>query len=387
MKSRIHEWGNYFKTVSLSKGEQTYMPKTSKELCKRYKIWIINTITLTIIFLIFFATITIYIDPLFHYHKPLKNYAYPLTYENERYQNDGIIRNFEYNSIITGSSMTENFKKTEADQIFSAQFIKVPFSGASYKEINDSLQKAYHIKKNIKYVIRCLDYTQLIKNKDFSNKNMIYPTYLYNDNPFDDVNYVLNKSILFTYTRDVIQYTNEGNQTTTFDDYANWNDFYTYGIDTVLSTYTLGERASVSQILSEDDSTMILENIQQNVTDLVDEHPETIFYLFFPPYSICYWDMLKNDGQVDWRIDAEEIAIKELLKHPNIKLYSFCDNFDLVCNLNNYKDMAHYGEWVNSQILEWMYEEKHQLTEENFQQYLETIRVFYNSYDYTSLRR
>lgn len=130
---------------------------------------------------------------------------------------------------------------------------------------------------------------------------------------------------------------------------------------------------------------MVIGNIRQNVTDLADEHPETTFYLFFPPYSICYWDVLDNNGEVDWRIDAEEAAIEELLKHPNIRLYSFCSNFDLVCNLDNYKDAGHYGEWVNSWMLEWMQDDRYLLTKQNYREYLDTIRDFYGSYDYSSL--
>lgn len=351
---------------------------------KKHIIWIINTIIMTIISFCLFALITVYIDPLFHYHGPLPDYEYPL--DNERYQNDGITRNFEYDSIITGTSMVENFKTSEADQIFGADFIKVPFWGSRYKETNDNLQKAYDAGKNISYVIRCLDYTMLVLDKDAYMEEGEYPTYLYNTNPFDDVKYVLNKEIALTYTRNVIKYTEAGNKTTSFDAYTNWNDEYTFGAETVLSTYTLGEKAKTEQELSEDEKVMIYENILQNVTDLADAHPETTFYLFFPPYSICYWDTLHNDGQIDWRIDAERAAIEEMLKHPNIRLYSFCDDFELVCNLDNYKDQAHYGEWVNSWILEWMHDGEHLLTEENYEEYIETIRKFYHSYDYSLLR-
>ena len=103
-------------------------------------------------------------------------------------------------------------------------------------------------------------------------------------------------------------------------------------------------------------------------------------------YSICLWDSKDNAGQIDWYIDAEQIAIGELIKHPNIKLFSFNTNFDLICNLDNYKDIVHYGEWVNSQILEWMQNDEYLLTEHNYKEYIGTIREFYNSYDYGSLR-
>lgn len=181
-------------------------------------------------------------------------------------------------------------------------------------------------------------------------------------------------------------YTRSGKETTSFDIYANWNSARTCGKENVLDAYSLEEPVYISQKLTEKERQMVLENIQQNVTNLADKHPETIFYLFFPPYSICYWDEMMNKGKVDWRIDAEQIAIEEIIKHKNIKLYSFCNNFELVCDLDNYHDQAHYGEWVNSCILEWMQKDEYLLTNDNYRGYIDSIRNFYNSYDYRSLR-
>lgn len=355
--------------------------------CKTHIMWIVSTLLSTIIALTAVASLTIYIDPLFHYHKPLENYKYPLI--DERYQNDGISRNFEYDGIITGSSMVENFKTSEADALFHADFIKIPFSGAHYKEINDNLQRAYDSGKNIKYIIRCLDlYTLPEDHKDAYRTDINYPNYLYNNNPFDDVSYVLNKSILFTRTLTVISMKNTGNNNapTSFDDYEYWSSRCVYGKEAVLSTYDKPPKnAEPIQALLTEEKEMILENILQNVTALADAHPETIFYLFFPPYSICFWD--RENENINRLISAAEIATEEILKHPNIKLYAFFNNFELVCNLDNYKDVAHYGGWVNSQMLEWIYENKYLLTKENYQDYLNETRDFYNSYDYETLWR
>lgn len=351
---------------------------------KKYVIWITSTILFLIVVFALFASMTIYIDPFFHYHTPLKTYEYPI--DNEVYQNDGIVRNFEYDGIITGTSMVENFKTSEANEVFNANFIKVPIAGASFKRINQTIQRAYNAGKDIKYVIRCLDYNRLIQDKDIDSYGANFPTYLYNDNPFDDMGYILNKSILLGSTWNVIKYTEAGNKTTSFDDYANWNKYHTFGAEAVLSTYTLGEKWDNDRVLSEDEREMVLENIRKNVTDLADEHPETMFYLFFSPYSICYWDDLNNKRFIDWSIDVERVVIEEILKHSNIKLYSFNNNFELVCNLNNYKDQAHYGEWVNSWMLKWMKHDKNLLTEDNYHEYIEKIRKFYNSYEYSLLR-
>ena len=51
-------------------------------------------------------------------------------------------------------------------------------------------------------------------------------------------------------------------------------------------------------------------------------------------------------------------------------------------DLDNYMDVIHYSEQVGDRILEWMAAGEHRLTRDNVDQYFETIRDFYGSYDY-----
>lgn len=350
---------------------------------RRARKWFFGVVVTALICLLFFAIITICIDPFFHYHKPLKTLAYSI--DEERYQNDGIIRLWDYDAIITGSSMTENFKASQFDELFNCNSIKVAFSGGTYKEVGDNLRKALetHTDKKIKYVLRSLDYSTLVMDKNAMSKNFIYPEYITNDKWLDDVNYILNKDALLR-SFDVLRRTKEGKETTTFDEYKNWNGYYKFGKASVLKGAHIPKKAKQERRLTDADKTMILNNIRQNVTDLADEYPDTTFYLFFPPYSICYWAELYENGTISWRIEAEEVAICELLKHPNIKLYSFCTNYDMVCDLDNYKDTAHYGEWINDKILEWIAKDEYLLTPDNYQSYIDDISEFYNSFKYRS---
>ena len=80
------------------------------------KKWCITFLGLVIGTLIILGAITVIVDPYFHYHKPLTSLEYPLRSERQRYINDGILKNFDYNAIIVGSSMTENFKSSQLDE-------------------------------------------------------------------------------------------------------------------------------------------------------------------------------------------------------------------------------------------------------------------------------
>jgi len=130
---------------------------------------------------------------------------------------------------------------------------------------------------------------------------------------------------------------------------------------------------------------MVVENVRQNISSLTDAYPDVTFYYFFTPYSILWWQRRVEGGDIYRQIEAEQLVIEEILKCPNIKLYSFNNNFDITTDLNNYRDRLHYAEWINSVMLQWMHEEKYLLTEENYEDYLAQELSYYVSYDYNSI--
>ena len=66
-------------------------------------------------------------------------------------------------------------------------------------------------------------------------------------------------------------------------------------------------------------------------------------------------------------------------------LFSFFTEYNMICNLDNYKDILHYGEEINSQVLRWMKEGSHELTRENYEEYCSQMKAFYCNYDYDRL--
>ena len=350
----------------------------------RYRNWNMITAGGLLVCLLLIIVANIYIDPFFHYHKPVEGISYKLNIDNSRYQNDGIVKYFEYDAVITGNSMAMNFKNSQLDELFGTQSIKVADHGARYKETNETLEKAFQKNPDIRLVLRSLDLTMLIFDKDNMRGGIDYPVYMTNDKVLDDVYYLLNKDVLLNDTVDVVKMTLTGKESTSFDEYGRFHEYFTFGKEAVLNSYTLGEKQE-TKYLTEEDKKIIYDNLEQNVLALVREHPDTDFYLYFPPYSISYWDELNQKGEIEQVIDAEQYAIELLLKQPNIKLYCFFTNFDMVCDLDNYTDYHHYGEWINDDMLRWMYEGEYLLTEENYLTHLNSMRSFYMTFDYEGL--
>lgn len=271
--------------------------------------WIIGILAAAAAAVLIFILSIFAIDPMFHYHAPLKFLSYPLV--NERYQNNGIVKHFDYDSVITGTSMTENFKTSEAQKLFDPVVVKLAGS--------------------------------------------------------------------------VVKSTVTGRAATSFDVYENWSAGYEYGRDEVIKSCELNASASKMQQLTDADRAVVTENLNENVISIVKAHPETTFYFFYPPYSIAHWGMEINNGQLDRTLGAENLITKELLKYDNVRLYSFRGNSELICNLDNYKDAKHYGEWVNSQMLQWMKNDEYRITEENLAEYEKNADDLIKSYDYDQL--
>lgn len=352
------------------------------------KWWLIGYLILVAGALTVVGAWVVKVDPFFHYHKP-DTEAYYYNLNNQRSQNDGISRNFDYNALITGTSMTENFKTSELDTIFGTNSIKVPYAGASYKEINDNLIKALANNPNLKIIVRGLDLIKFVEDKDTLRQDMgEYPAYLYDKNIFNDVWYIFNRDVLFSRVYPmVIANENEGFEPgiTSFDEYSNWMKGLPFGINTVCPNGITVQSVGEPIHLTDAEKSIVLGTTYQNITSLAEQYPEVTFYYFFTPYSAVWWQQLLNDGTIYKQIEAEELIIEEILKVDNIKLYSFNNLTDITTDINNYKDPHHYGSWINSLMLQYMYDEKCLLTHDNYKEYLKEELSFYTSFDYGQL--
>lgn len=350
------------------------------------KKWFIGMIlSLSVIFLACSLCVFI-LDPFLHYRQANHGMIYYTTSEPdlERYLDSGIIKNFEFDAVIAGSSMTENFKTSEFDSLFGVESVKLPLSGGSYKEVNDICQKALIEHPDMKIVLRGLDLSGMNRDKDVIEYGE-YPHYLYDDDWLNDINYLLSKNSLIKGCMvDVILSMMRGKSDFSFDEYGNWNNVFEFGKKEVLASYERPTKSEKVLLLDEEDRIVIKENIEQNVIELAVNYPNIRFILFLTPYSICYWDILSQNGTLQKEIQIQEEVIKMLLPYSNIELYSFCDNYELVCDLDNYRDQGHYSQDVNSDILRWVASGEHRITEDNYEAYLEEITEFYNSYDYDS---
>lgn len=354
------------------------------------KHWLLGWAIITLIPLMFVGILVYLTDPYMHFHEPESDtYFYVLN--NPRSQNDGMTKHLPYDALITGTSMTENFKTSDMNSIFGCNSIKVPYSGGSYKEINDNISVSVKNNPDLKMVVRGLDMGKFFDEKDTMRVDMgEYPKYLYDANPLNDVKYIWNRDVIWNRVYKMLVESNDDGfcpGMTSFDEYCSWQPRFTFGVNSVCPDGIEDTKAGEPVRLTDAEKEGIKGNITQNVVALAKDNPDITFYYFFTPYSAAWWRQLVASGSIYRQIEAEKYIIELILECDNIQLYSFNNRMDITTNLNNYKDPMHYGQWINTLMLKWMHDGQYRITRENYTGYLEEELHNYLTFDYSSLMK
>ena len=211
-----------------------------------------------------------------------------------------------------------------------------------------------------------------------------YPTYLYDENYFNDYKYWWNRDILIKGVFGNLIRTIKRKPIPKFDDYGYWIN-ETPGKEAVLKGYARPEKVFEKSSLTHEDYKKINKNIEINVIRLPKKYQNVKFIYFITPYSIIYWDELNQKGEIEKQIMAEKYMIEKILEVPNIELYSFFDKYEMITDLNNYRDPGHYIKYINNDILNWVKEGKYRLTKDNYQEYINKNLEFYKNYNYNKI--
>ena len=342
------------------------------------------TILLTVLLLMLggWALLIIIFDPYFHFHAPIPGLSYRL-YE-ERYINDGIGRHFEYDAIITGTSMSQNFKTSEFDALFGVHSVKVPFAGAGFLEVKENLDRCLKRNPECKTVLMPVDFNGLIRAWDW-NQYGNQPVYLYDDNPLNDASYLWNKDVFYRGLLTNLVMTVKGEETTSFDDYDSWDT--PTGLEAIMNSgyERRAEIQPMNETYTEEDRGLLTGTKENIFIPLLEDHPDVTFYFFYTPYSVVSFDEMYREGRLKEVFMAEEEVTELLLSYPNVHLFCFLDDHELIEDLNNYRDKEHYAAPVNSLILTRIARGEYELTKENYREHVAETLDFLMNYDYDGI--
>ena len=322
------------------------------------------------------VALVVIVDPFFQYHKPLPGFPYII--DNQLSQNPGLAVNTEYNAISVGSSVTVNMRISDFKDSFGLDAVKLPYNGAYPKDISNALTLADSSGNGLKAVFWGVDTTSLSAYPDEIKYPL--PEYLYDRNPFNDVFYIFNKDVLLDYI--IKPFINRSSATDPNEYYCTYQDF-TFGPERVLDGFEKKDKVVGA---NEDYIKESIERIGTNFDLYFDgffkDHPDTEFYIYFPPRSIYYWYDYRQEGSLKLLSDEEKYFIGGLLEYDNVNVYYFEDDLDIITNFDNYFDRVHFGAETSAEILRRMAEGESRLTKESYEKTVEDFWKLIEEYDY-----
>lgn len=306
-------------------------------------------------------------DPFFQYHKPLPGLKAVLT--DKEYQCIGTLRHFDYDSVIVGSSVCENYNNGWFDEGFSCTSIKAIRSYGATADLCYLMDIAFegHEIKNIFYN---LDPASLTAEPETTFALTGCPMYLYDTNYLNDVKYWLNKDVLMEKIPYLVAHSllgdyDEGNS-------YNWAQWKEFNSDMILGLYI--RKRTIEDMKAPNCYQDLLDKNLQLLTSRIEAHPETDFYIFVPPYSMLWWDNLYREGETESYLYNMEQAMATLLNYENVRLYYFQNDTAVITNLENYMDNLHFSPDINHYICDCLIADTHRMTKANYQTEIENMR-------------
>ncbi len=323
--------------------------------------------TASVILLLACVLAVVVFDPFFQYHKPLKGLKAVLT--DKEYQCVGSLKTFDYDSVIAGSSVSENYNNGWFDQGFGCKSIKAIRSYGATADLCYLLDIAFE-HQDLKYVFYNLDPSALEADPETTYELTGCPMYLYDDNYVNDVRYWLNKGVLM----EKIPYLIANSLMGDYDENNsyNWAQWKEFNSDMILGLYI--RKPSVSEMKPRDYYEDLLRKNLDLLTDRITAHPETEFYIFVPPYSMLWWDNIYREGDTEAYLYNMEQAMKTLLEYENVKMFYFQNDREIITDLENYMDILHFSPEINRYICDSLIAGKCQVNSENYAEEIRSMR-------------
>ena len=307
----------------------------------------------SIVSIIIFISIFNYIvDPYQQYR--ITNF-YPLPYEKERELDAGMAKNFQFDSVVLGTSMMQNFSlKHLQKELDFTKPIKLTLAGSSIYEQSVILKTAIkHQKiKNVLIGIDFFSYYGDIKRLKHGENN--FPFYLYDDNFLNDYKYL---SSFDTLKRSIKLLSKEKSKTKNNPLYNYYNMYEWHGkheekdtLNKIKDKWLNRDKFDNEAKHLEKKFIYLKNNFDYNLKPLLKENKNINFIIIFPPYSILAYKVYQQRGELEDFLKFKQYIIVNLSKFKNVEVYDFGYDNSISYNLHNYYDLYHY----NKKISNWM---------------------------------
>lgn len=341
---------------------------------RKEKFYIISFIIGSLALLGSVLLINYIVDPFFQFR--VKNNEYII---NPRFCNLGLIKNYDFNTAIIGSSMVQNYDLSILRKNPEIKPLKLTFGGLNLKEIN-SLYSTIDRNKVNTFIINADPPTF---NANLSEVKSHFPAYLQGNNILDRLQYLLGYEATIRYTPvDVALHFYLKNKTEeeipqslkskmSIDDSGSYRNLDIYNNASLLQAEYLQGKA-VSQMNLKDMDQRMKDNTDY-FFDFLNIDPQKGDYIFvLPPYSALYWYHAEINGYYSNIKTFVRQFIVESEKYKNVKILCFYD-LEQITDLNNYTDLTHFSPAVSDQIVENLFTDNYVLGSGNIEEVFDNL--------------
>lgn len=314
------------------------------------KKWLLRLASYILAMVTLLCAVAYGIDPYMQYR--VRDNQYLL---NSRLVTPGLIKNYDYDTVLIGSSMIQNTDMARFRDILGGRPLKITTGAISLKEIQKLTNKIQQIGRAKNYYI-CLD-QYLFAPEKWDDLDR-FPDYLMDDNRWNDYRYLLGYE---TWMRFIpidlglcaaralgIQLPGKFATATSIDWLEDWRDDWTFGEESVLRLY-----APPPKDKHYDEPEILLNRMISRFEEYLTCLPldTSSFTFFFPPYSALFWNYANEAGYGETYLTFKAYAIQRLSEIPNARIFDF-QAADFISDLDNYKDYTHYTPEINNWMLD-----------------------------------
>lgn len=326
------------------------------------------------------CVLTVYLlDPFYHYHKPW--FGLKAVLNEKEYQVPGSLRHFDYDNVLVGSSVVENNDNRWYDEAFGGTTMKAVRSYGGIADLVWYLNLAFDSRQQkgqqVQKVFFNLDPSSLTQEARTTFEASGCPMYLYDRNPFNDVKYLLNKTVLLEKIPYMLaqSFSADYNEGLSY----NWAEGKDFSENGVLEHYY--RKKTEEAPLSPDAKKEELEANLELLSQVIEAHPDTEFFFFLPPYSMIWWDDAVRNGLREVYLYDEQQAAEKLLSYENVRFFDFQNEEEIVTDLNHYMDTVHFDPGVNYAICEAMAAGRNEVTVKNLEDTFAATRELTDRYE------
>ncbi|MBL8511446.1 MAG: hypothetical protein JNM52_07355 [Betaproteobacteria bacterium] len=266
----------------------------------------------------------------------------------QRYINPGLAKHADYDLVITGSSLMENYELPEVNRLCRARAINLSLSAMGAFEQRKLLTVALQ-HRHPQRVVMSLDFNSFATAPDQGPVGVEpLPLYLYDDNPFNDHAYLLNLGMLRrAWVQQSTAWAEAGNP----DRPWNWDGEVQFGRRQTVAGL---DPLHLNKRFQQAPRTLagMQASFEANIVPLVAAYPQTSFDLLFPPYSILVWADFAQRGQVEVSLDFKRYVFLRMASYANVRVFDLQWDATITHDLDRYKDIYHYDPAVNRLMLE-----------------------------------